>query len=298
MLRFGMQPFEFSGIVSMILEGGNFDLSRLSAPIIVKKCIEKGFKVIELGLDLGYVIPGSINKEAIEALLKIKKEEGISYTVHLPLWAVEPASPNEFIRKASVDVLADAVKLCEPLDPEVYVIHATGALAAEFSRLEVEEFYRDFICGMMANLAEKSVQELLSKTEMEGKKLAIETVEFPFKFMRKIIDKLDISMCFDTGHLLAGYPGIYPFMEFLEENFDRIVNIHFHDGYREEKGKGLKIVRDHMPLGKGKLPVADMLDFLERNHYSHPLVFELTMAEATQSLKVIEKKCPEALCSR
>ncbi|WXG44873.1 MAG: cobamide remodeling phosphodiesterase CbiR [Promethearchaeati archaeon SRVP18_Atabeyarchaeia-1] len=273
-------------------------MDRLSAPSIVRRCIEKGFRVIELGLDLGYVIPGSINKASIEELITIRDAEKISYTVHLPLWSVEPASPNEFIRKASVEVLADAVKLCEPLEPEVYVVHATGALAAEFSRLEVGDFYREFIGNQMASIAEKSMQELLSRTSLEPKRLAIETVEFPFKLMRRIIDKLDVSMCFDTGHLLAGYPGIYPFMDFLEENFDRMANIHFHDGYREEKGKGIRIVRDHLTLGKGKLPVASMLEFLERNKYSHPLIFELTMAEALESLKVIEREYPKALSGK
>jgi sugar phosphate isomerase/epimerase len=281
----------------MVTEDGSLDLSRISAPSIVRRCIEKGFRVIELGLDLGYVIPGSIDRESINELSKIKNEEKIVYTVHLPLWSVEPASPNEFIRKASVDVLADAVRLCEPLDPEVYVVHATGSLAAEFSRLEVSQFYREFIGSQMANIAEKSMQELLSKTHLEPKRLAVETVEFPFKFMREIIDRLDLSICFDTGHLLAGYPGIYPFMEFLRDNIDRIANIHFHDGFLEEKGNGHRIVKDHLPLGKGKLPVAEMLGFLQRNKYMHPLIFELTMVEATQSLKVIERLYPKALGS-
>jgi sugar phosphate isomerase/epimerase len=294
-MRFGIQPFEFSGIVSMVTEDGTLDLSRLSAASIVKRCIKKGFRVIELGLDLGYVIPGSINKESIRELIKIKKEEKIVYTVHLPLWSIEPASPNEFIRKASVDVLADAVRLCEPLDPEVYVVHATGSLAAEFSRLEVDEFYREFIGSQMGNIAEKSIRELLSKTNLEPNRLAVETVEFPFKFMRGIIDRLDLSICFDTGHLLAGYSGTYPFMGFLHDNFDRIANIHFHDGFCEDKGNGQKIVKDHLPLGKGKLPIVEMLDFLDRQKYTHPLVFELTLAEATQSIETIRKQFPKAL---
>lgn len=75
----------------MVTEGGSLNLDRLSAPSIVRRCIEKGFRVIELGLDLGYVIPGSINKASIEELITIRDAEKISYTVHLPLWSVEPA---------------------------------------------------------------------------------------------------------------------------------------------------------------------------------------------------------------
>jgi sugar phosphate isomerase/epimerase len=279
----------------MVSENGKFDLSKLSAPSIVKRCIKEGFRLIELGLDLGYVIPGSINKKAIDELVKIKNSDHISYTVHLPLWSVEPASPNEFIRKASVEVLADAVKLCGPLNPEAYVIHATGALAAEFSRLEIAEFYKDYIASEMTGLAEQSIKSLLSSTNLQPEKLAIETVEFPFKHMKRLIEKYNVSVCCDTGHILAGYPGNYSVVGFVEEFFERIIDIHLHDGYRTEKEKGVKIQKDHLPLGEGKLPINDLFDFLHRHDYSHPIVFELTLPQALKSLKVIREKYPEAL---
>jgi sugar phosphate isomerase/epimerase len=294
-LRFGIQPFELTTISSLVSENGKFDLSRLSAPSIVKRCIKEGFRVIELGLDLGYVIPGSINKKAVDELMKIKNSDHISYTVHLPLWSVEPASPNEFIRKASVEVLADAVKLCEPLNPEAYVVHATGALAAEFSRLEIADFYKDYIANEMTGLAEQSIKGLLSSTNLQPEKLAIETVEFPFKYMKRLTEKYNVSICCDTGHILAGYPGSYTVVGFLEEFFERVIDIHLHDGYRIEKEKGVKIQKDHLPLGEGKLPMNDLFDFLHRHEYTHPIVFELTLPQALKSLKVIREKYPEAL---
>jgi sugar phosphate isomerase/epimerase len=253
--------------------------------------------VIELGLDLGYVVPGSINAKAVKELTKIKKSENISYTVHLPLWSVEPASPNEFIRKASVEVLADAVKLCEPIKPEAYVIHATGALAAEFSRLEIAEFYKDYIARQMTSLAEQSIKGLLASTSLQPEKLAVETVEFPYKYMKGLIEKYNVSVCCDTGHIIAGYPGNYTVLGFLEEFFDKVIDIHLHDAYRIEKD-GVKIQKDHLPLGKGNLPIADLLGFLDRRAYSHPIVFELTLPQSLQSLKVIREKYPKALESR
>jgi sugar phosphate isomerase/epimerase len=295
MLRFGIQPFELTTIGSLVSENGQLDMNKLNAPSIVRRCIKEGFRLIELGLDLGYVIPGSINKKAVDELLRIKKSEGISYTVHLPLWSVEPASPNEFIRKASVEVLADAVKLCEPLQPEAYVIHATGALAAEFSRLEIAEFYKDYMASEMTGIAERSIEGLLSSTSLKPEKLAVETVEFPFKYMKRLIEKYDVSVCCDTGHILAGYPGNYTVLGFLEEFFDKIIDIHLHDAYRIEKEKGVKIQKDHLQLGEGNLPIRDLFDFLHRHEYSHPIVFELTLFQALQSLRVIREKYPKAL---
>lgn len=294
-MRFGIQPFELTSIGNLVSENGKFDLNRLSAPSIVRRCIKEGFQVIELGLDLGYVIPGSINAKAVEVLKMIKNSEKISYTVHLPLWAVEPASPNEFIRKASVEVLADAVRLCEPLEPEAYVVHATGALAAEFSRLEIGELYKEYIASEMTSLAEQSIKGLLSLTGLRPEKLAVETVEFPYKYMKRLIDKFGTSICCDTGHIIAGYPGNYTVTGFLEEFIDRVIDIHLHDAYRIEKERGVKIQKDHLPLGEGKLPIKEVFSFLERHNYSHPIVFELTLPQALQSLQVIREKYPKAL---
>jgi sugar phosphate isomerase/epimerase len=144
-------------------------------------------------------------------------------------------------------------------------------------------------------LAERSIEELIKLTHLDPKIIAVETVDFPFKFMRKIVDERDLSICLDTGHLLAGYSGSYTVMEFLEENIDRIIDIHLHDGYHKEAGKGVEIAKDHLPLGEGKLPITDMFDFLSRNHYSHPIVFELTLSQATRSLDVIREHYPDAL---
>jgi sugar phosphate isomerase/epimerase len=293
-LRFGIQPFELTTIGGLVSEKGAFDLTRLDVPSIVRRCIKEGFQVIELGLDLGYVIPGSINAKAVDELMKIKNSENISYTVHLPLWSVEPASPNEFIRKASIEVLADAVKLSEPLNPEAYVVHATGALAAEFSRLEFAEFYKDYIARQMTSLAEQSIKGLLDSTSVQPEKLAVETVEFPYRYMKKLIEKHDVSVCCDVGHIVAGYPGKYTVLGFLEEFFDKIIDIHLHDAYQMEK-EGVRIQKDHLPLGQGGLPVRDFLDFLYRHEYSRPIVFELTLPQALQSLQVIREKYPKAL---
>lgn len=280
---------------SMFSDGGTFDIGRFSVPSLVKRCIEMGFRLIELGLDMGFLLPGSMNEKTIEELVGIKETERISYTVHLPLYSIEPASPNEFIRKASVEVLAEAVRLCEPLKPEAFVIHATGATAAEFSEMKFPSAYRDFICDHISGFAETSIKELLQSTKLDPGKLAIENIQFPYKFMKRIIDEYDLSTCFDTGHLLAGTSGDYTIMGFLEDNFNRIIEIHLHDGYHEEKKKDIKILKDHLPLGEGKLPIVEMFDFLKRNEYSSPLIFELPLAEAIKSLQVIHKLFPSAL---
>jgi len=291
MMRFGVMPLDFGSIMNAVIRGGTLDLSRFSFPEIVRHAVKRGFHHIEITLDLGYVIPGSLNETVVDELAKIGREEGVSYSVHLPLWSIEPASPNEYIRRASTESLINSIELAKPLQPESYVYHSTGALAAEFSRLSLPPIHRDLVNRGMASHSDRSVEELLSRTGIPPGKLALENVEFPFGLTRETVDRFDLSICFDTGHLLAGYCGEIPFMEFLERHFDRIVELHLHDGFHREAEQQV-VRRDHLALGTGDLPITDLLGFLEGEGFDGPLVFELAFDETTKSLETIRRLCP------
>lgn len=285
-------PLDFANIVDTMMSAGRLDLSRFDFPQIVRDAVATGYGHIEITMDMTHVLPGALTEKTVQRFAEIKKQKKITYSVHLPLWSIEPASPNQDIRKASVQSLADSIELALPLDPECYVLHSTGALAAEFSRLSVNAELKEIINGYMASFAEESVEELLTKTGIDPRKLAVENVEFPWHITRGTVDRLGLSVCFDTGHLLARYSGEISVMEFLETNIDRIAEIHLHDAFHRLEGSHT-LRRDHMALGEGNLPTAALLRYLDSQRFRGPLVFELTPEDATRSLQVIRRLCPE-----
>lgn len=290
-MRFGIQPLQFDDIMNLVTRNGSVDLAKFDFPRLCMSAVKGGFRHIELTLDVGYFMPNSLNGESVERFVEMSEERGITYSVHLPLWSIEPASPNEFVRKASVDSLVHSIEIAETLDPECYVLHSTGALAAEFARLELPENYRGLVNRYMLSCSAKSIGEILSRTKISHRKLALENVEFPFELTRETVDQFDLSICFDTGHLLAGYCGEQTVMEFAERHRDRIVELHLHDGFhRRENGKTVR--GDHLPFGEGDLPVSELMDFLDRSEFKGPLVFELAFDEAKASIETVRKKCP------
>ena len=270
------------------------DFSKFNFPQICMSAVKGGFRFIELTMDIGYVLPGSINEGIMEKFVEMKKEEEITYIVHLPLWSIEPASPNEYIRKASVKSLIHSIEIARILEPECYVLHSTGALAAEFTRLDLPKHYKELVNRYMLSHSAKSMEEILSKTGIPPCKLAVENVEFPFKLTREMVDQFDLSICFDTGHLLAGYSGEYSVTGFLKKHWDRIVEIHLHDGFHREKN-GNVIRRDHLPIGLGDLPVSEFMGYLHKKGFKGPVVFELGFDEAKHSLETIREQCPRIL---
>jgi sugar phosphate isomerase/epimerase len=276
--------------MNIITEGLSVNFKKFSFPEICLLAVREGFHHIEITMDMEYVIPGSLSEDTLRKFMELSEKLGITYSFHLPLWSIELASPNPFIRKGSIESIIHSINLIKDLNPECYVLHSTGALASEFTRLNISSTFKQIVNRSLLSFSEQSISEILSRTSINSRKLAIENVEFPFELTRETIDKFNLSICFDTGHLLAGFSGEIPFMDFMKENYDRIVEIHLHDGFHKEEN-GIIIRKDHLPLGEGMLPIKDFINYLNLKNFRGPLVFEIPIKDAKYSINVLKQKC-------
>jgi sugar phosphate isomerase/epimerase len=294
-MRFGIMTMQLEALVPTGLppEQVMANIMAFDHAGLARNLFEQGFNPIELGGDLGMFLPHAFNPEAIQKLLALKAE-GLTYTLHLPLWSVEPSTPLAPVRKGSVEALVQAIQATKPIDPEVYVLHATGALAAEFYNMKISEMARAVILRQFQDGARASIKSILSETGIPSRKLAIETIEFPLDLTLELAEELDLSVCLDAGHVLAGFPGWFDFFEVLEKLLPRLAEVHLHDSKKMPAGvRGYG--EDHKPLGQGDLELGRFLDRLAQANYSGPLVFELTTGEALESLEVIRSVCPNYL---
>lgn len=262
---------------------------------LVRGLAEEGFKLIELGGDLSIFLPPTFSPPAIERLAALKQELGLSYTVHLPLWSVEPSTPLAPVRLGSVQAVIEILRSTLPLDPEMYVLHATGALAAEFYHMRISEMARAIILRQFQNGARGSLKTILAETGIPSRRLAIETVEFPFELTYEMAEEFDLSMCLDTGHVLAGFSGPVELFAVLEKCLPRLGEIHLHDCPWQGPEMNLGYGKDHQTLGKGDLDTSRLLDRLIQADFRGPIVFELRVDEALASLDVIRSIRPMAL---
>lgn len=258
----------------------------------VRELAGRGFDPIELAGDLPLLFPDAFAPATVERLAALREELGLTYTVHLPLWSVEPSTPIAPVRRGSVQALVDAIRVTAPLRPETYVLHATNALASEFARRPTPPIARAFLLGKFQDSARASLTELLAETGVPGRKLAIETVEFPFELTLGLAEELDLSICFDTGHVLVGYSGPIDVFDALDRCLHRVAEIHFHDGESQGAERTVRFGKDHQRLGVGDLDLARFLDRLETAGFAGPLVFELGVDDALASLDVVRASRP------
>jgi sugar phosphate isomerase/epimerase len=298
-MRFGIEQMQPSLLMrhvrAALATSEQIDVTSLDVDVAaqVQHLAGLGFHLIELNPDLAIFFPRCYNLPTIERLAEWKAQRQLQYTVHLPLWSLEPSTPVQMVRQGSVDTLVDAVLRLAPLEPEVYVLHATGSLAAEFALMKAVEPMRPLVLSLFAAQARRSIKELLERTGLPSRLLAIENIEFPFELTLQLARTLDLSMCLDTGHILAGYTTGVSLLEALDEMLPRLAEIHLHDGYRRDLPGDAVQIADHLPLGAGELPWETFLDAVDESGFSGPIIFELTVEEAQASLETIRALRPE-----
>lgn len=293
-MRFGIMAMQIDSLIppglsssGVLAHIGNFSHAKM-----VREIAAHGFKLIELGGDLTVFLPHTFTPTAIEQLASLKSELGLSYTVHLPLWSVESSTPLSPVRQGSVQAVIEILQATRPLEPEIYVLHATGALAAEFYRMNLPETARLLLLRQFQSGARQSLKTILSETGIPSRQLAIETIEFPFELTLELADELDLAICLDIGHVLVGFSGPVDLFDALEQCLPRLGEIHLHDGPWQGPEGVIGYGRDHSPLGSGDLDAARLLDRLHSAKFDGPIIFELRVEEALESLKLIRDLRP------
>jgi sugar phosphate isomerase/epimerase len=290
-LRYGRSVPEVEDAAQSVFINGIPDFSRFDITKTSRNIVDVGFSVLELSMDVKHIIPGSLTAESVAHLAMLKEELGHSYTAHLPFYSVELASFNEHVRRGGVESIIEAINLVEPLNPEFYVLHITGDLAAEFTSSTFEKDFESVIATLLSTFSLSSVEEILKRTGLEPRKLAVENVRFPFSITRELIDELDLSICFDTAHLLTRMSGTESIMDFYRHHRDRIVEIHLQDGtYRECDGVIAR--EDHISLGRGLMGRKVLREFLLEIMLDR---FELPQDSARESMALIREVVPEAV---
>ncbi|HEX7976474.1 MAG TPA: cobamide remodeling phosphodiesterase CbiR [Anaerolineales bacterium] len=300
-MQFGIMDMQIGALIpkgAATLESAMAHITGFDHVGLVRGLFEQGFNPIELGGDLMLFFPNSYAQPTIERLAALKQETGLRYTMHLPLWSVEPSTPLAQVRQGSAQALIDAIRATLPLAPEAYVLHATGALAAEFYQMRLPPEGKALILKQFQVYAAQSIRRILEETGIPSRRLAVETIEFPFELTLELAEGLDTSFCLDTGHVLAGFAGPVDLFEALEQILPRLGEVHLHDAPWQGPEHKIGYGKDHQPLGRADLDVARLLDRLEAAHYSGPVLFELTVEEARASLEYIRTLRPALLASQ
>lgn len=156
----------------------------------------------------------------IGQLARLSEESALSYNIHLPI-DIDPGSEDKAVRQHAVRTIGRFVEACAPLQPASFTLH----VPLEENRFDRASRRR------WETAAKSSISELLSGG-LDGKRLAIETLAYPFLYVEPLVEEFDLSVCIDFGHLALSGQDLG---EVFGRNFDRTAIVHLHgfDGDRD-----------------------------------------------------------------
>ena len=274
-MRFGINTLSKGLNKGISNEMTSFDMASIKTylnPINrIKRGIEDGFNHFELSYDINFLLPGIFNKEIIMEMLTLKEKHEITFSVHLPFKAIDFSYPHPDVNEAYAKLMSDVIKNVTSLEVEAFVLHATGKLAEKAMETPAGES----VVKHLLEFSSKAIVRILNDTKIESNKIAVENMAIPFNLMDDMIDDLGLSICMDAGHILSGVSGDYTLKSFLDEYYDKIAEIHFHDGYnRFELGEHAS--KAHIALGKGDMDPVWFINELKRRGYDKSIVFEMS----------------------
>jgi sugar phosphate isomerase/epimerase len=161
--------------------------------------------------------------------------------------------------------------------------------------MDLPDLAQAFLLRQFQSGARESIQAILAETGIPSRRLAIETIEFPFDLTLELAEDLDLSLCLDVGHVLVGFSGPVGLFEALERCLPRLGEVHLHDGPWQGPERRIGYGQDHQPLGAGDLDLGRFLDRLAEAEFDGPIILELTVPEALASLEAIRSVRPEIL---
>ena len=131
------------------------------------------------------------SESEIEGLKKLSEKSGLSYNIHLP-FDISLTDDNPETRISAARKLYDVISLCSRLSPSTYTLHLAYR---ETSREDAA------VIRYWQEKAEHGVSLLLSYG-VNSKDISVETLDYSFEWAESIIEKFNLSVCLDIGHLL------------------------------------------------------------------------------------------------
>lgn len=209
---------------------------RLDAfPQWTEKVKALGFEGVEIVGEWPHFLTGEnfpFFKETLETI-------GPNVTVHAPFSNLNIASFNERIRKASLEILEETIRLSSELEAKAVTVHL-GHCSPVSRRYQTEhiEIHRESLRVLAKISAEYGVPVGVENMP----KFPILDAQTPER-LALLVDGIDIGITFDIGHLNTT---TRDFEGFLKLFGDRIVAVHIHDNQGNPD--------EHLTPGEGNVP--------------------------------------------
>ncbi|NJE05450.1 sugar phosphate isomerase/epimerase [Thermococcus sp. M36] len=206
----------------------------------VERAKRLGFDFIEVVSEWPHYLTG----ETVNSFREVADSYGMKITVHAPFSDINIASFNDRIRRASLEIIRETVRLAAELDAVSVTVHPGHCSPVSIRN---RERYLDIHRRSLRRVAEWGVEYGVAVGVENMPRFPILDAQTAGRLL-ELVDGLEVGVTFDLGHLNTAGGGFDGFLRMFR---DRIVHVHLHDnsGAADE----------HLALGEGTVPWGEVL---------------------------------------
>lgn len=171
-----------------------------------------------------FTVDGFLSPKEIESLITIADTHNLSYNIHLPIdISLSHGEPDK--NRRAQTAIKKVIDHYAPLMPSTHTLH----LPFDAPTTEADQIEK----WQQANIDALS---RLMDAGVSPRKLSVETLEYPFEWVQPVIDRLNLPVCIDVGHLIRFG---FDIETIFEKHFNQTAIIHLH---------GVTNQKDHLGL--------------------------------------------------
>jgi sugar phosphate isomerase/epimerase len=217
-------------------------------------------KHVEIKLDSPSLLSAMVKVNQALSIVNLLTSYNFKYFLHVPSIDINLASLNPNIGKASEKIVIDAVRFASKVNAELVVSHA-GRLSRDYPQSFIEKAFENVLTRLRRIVKVSKDLGIIFTIENDHKASDYLIAGYP-KQVLSLVRNLGCKLTLDIGHAKTlGKIGA-----FLDTLSMYTVNVHLHDNNGAED--------EHMPLGKGKIPIAKLLRKIKTSSYSPSLTLE------------------------
>ncbi len=200
-------------------------------------------------------------------LMKFCLNGKVGFNVHLPV-DIFLGDKDEEVRFKGISVVEKVIERTLCLKPSVYTLHFDVRNKNGGEETDREAWRRRII---------RSAKEMKERG-IETKRIAIETLSYPFEWVEDIVKEFGFSICLDIGHMLIYNLDV---QGYLKKYLPQTSIIHFH---------GVENGVDHLGIDKLHGKIVDLILSRLRRYTGILSIEVFSFGDLKNSLEVLEQR--------
>lgn len=252
--------------------GGKLRCDRRVLEEYIAQLPARGLQCFEFTWDPADTMEELFDEEWRDFLARCQSEWGLSFSVHLPQYGLDPAALHEEIAVVSLQETIKAIQCTAGLNMTGYVLHVGISCArlqpalSAMSPALLTDLWKRTVAS-----ARRTLPQLLDY--VDARRIWIENLPYaPLTPLMPVIEAYDFGICLDVGH--ADRLGEDP-AELFVRHKDRISEIHFHDVTDLGSPGAMGTTTDHQALGSGHIGYETLLTTFVREGFDGDLLIEV-----------------------